>query len=173
MRASTGSGLPGIVSQPVRRAGSFHFPTSMHQPSVLAVIMGGGRGTRLYPLTKERCKPAVPPLGNTGWSISRSAIVLNSGINPHLPVDAISTRLPCTSRAEHLHFDSFGRGLSTSWRPSRRKEYQLVPGHRRCRAAQFRALPHYPHDYLLILAGDQLYDGFSQGHRPHIATGPT
>jgi len=31
--------------------------------NVLCVIMGGGRGTRLYPLTKERCKPAVPLAG--------------------------------------------------------------------------------------------------------------
>ncbi|MGB2705493.1 MAG: sugar phosphate nucleotidyltransferase, partial [Candidatus Omnitrophota bacterium] len=30
---------------------------------VLCVIMGVGRGTRLYPLTKERCKPAVPLAG--------------------------------------------------------------------------------------------------------------
>ena len=30
---------------------------------VNCVIMGGGRGTRLYPLTKLRCKPAVPLAG--------------------------------------------------------------------------------------------------------------
>ena len=30
---------------------------------IISVIMGGGRGTRLYPLTMERCKPAVPLAG--------------------------------------------------------------------------------------------------------------
>ena len=31
--------------------------------NTLAVILGGGQGTRLYPLTKERAKPAVPMAG--------------------------------------------------------------------------------------------------------------
>ena len=33
---------------------------------VLAIILGGGRGERLYPLTKHRAKPALPLAGNTG-----------------------------------------------------------------------------------------------------------
>ena len=32
-------------------------------PSVLTIILGGGRGTRLFPLTQYRCKPAVPLAG--------------------------------------------------------------------------------------------------------------
>jgi hypothetical protein len=35
------------------------------QQSVLGVILGGGAGTRLYPLTKKRAKPAVPLVGTT------------------------------------------------------------------------------------------------------------
>ena len=34
-------------------------PTRYHEGEVLAVIMGGGQGSRLFPLTKERSKPAV------------------------------------------------------------------------------------------------------------------
>ena len=33
------------------------------QNSVLTIILGGGRGTRLFPLTQHRCKPAVPLAG--------------------------------------------------------------------------------------------------------------
>ena len=42
---------------------------------ILAVILGGGQGKRLYPLTVERSKPAVPIAGNTASSILPSAIV--------------------------------------------------------------------------------------------------
>ena len=47
--------------------------------SVHCVIMGGGRGTRLYPLTKLRCKPAVPLGGSTGWSIFQSVTASTRG----------------------------------------------------------------------------------------------
>ena len=36
---------------------------SVNTSNVLSVIMGGGQGTRLFPLTKERSKPAVPLAG--------------------------------------------------------------------------------------------------------------
>ena len=36
---------------------------SPNTSNVLSVIMGGGAGTRLFPLTKERAKPAVPLAG--------------------------------------------------------------------------------------------------------------
>ena len=36
---------------------------SLNTSNVLCVIMGGGQGTRLFPLTKERSKPAVPLAG--------------------------------------------------------------------------------------------------------------
>ena len=35
----------------------------MTRHNVISIIMGGGHGTRLYPLTKYRCKPAVPLAG--------------------------------------------------------------------------------------------------------------
>ena len=48
---------------------------------VLSVIMGGGRGTRLYPLTKERCKPAVPLAGKYRLVDIPISNCLNSGFN--------------------------------------------------------------------------------------------
>ena len=43
--------------------------------------MGGGRGTRLYPLTKERCKPAVPLAGKYRLVDIPISNCLNSGYN--------------------------------------------------------------------------------------------
>ena len=48
---------------------------------VVCVIMGGGRGTRLYPLTKERCKPAVPLAGKYRLIDIPISNCLNSGFN--------------------------------------------------------------------------------------------
>ena len=51
------------------------------QKRVLAVIMGGGRGTRLHPLTLERCKPAVPLAGKYRLVDIPISNCLNSDIN--------------------------------------------------------------------------------------------
>ena len=48
---------------------------------VLCVILGGGRGTRLYPLTKERCKPAAPLFGKYRLIDVPVSNCLNSGFN--------------------------------------------------------------------------------------------
>ena len=44
----------------------------MKKKKAIAIVLGGGRGTRLYPLTMDRAKPAVPFAGNTGLLISLS-----------------------------------------------------------------------------------------------------
>lgn len=49
--------------------------------SVLAVILGGGAGTRLYPLTKQRAKPAVPIGGAYRLIDVPMSNCINSGIN--------------------------------------------------------------------------------------------
>ncbi|HEX2101258.1 MAG TPA: sugar phosphate nucleotidyltransferase, partial [Candidatus Synoicihabitans sp.] len=51
------------------------------EKNVVAVIMGGGRGTRLHPLTMERCKPAVPLAGKYRLVDIPISNCLNSNIN--------------------------------------------------------------------------------------------
>ena len=49
--------------------------------NVLCVILGGGRGTRLFPLTKERAKPAVPLAGKYRLIDIAVSNCLNSGLH--------------------------------------------------------------------------------------------
>ena len=76
----------------------------------ITVVLGGGRGNRLFPLTQERCKPAVPVGGDLPphrHSISNS---LNSGI------DRVFVLTQFNSASLHSHisntyrFDTFGKG---------------------------------------------------------------
>jgi len=142
-------------------------------PSVLAVIMGGGQGKRLYPLTKERCKPAVPLAGKYRLVDIPISNCLNSGINRIFLLTQFNTASLHRHVQSTYHFDSFGRGFvdimaaeqtekNTNW-------YQGTADAVRRNFVHFRT---YPHDYLLILAGDQLYRmDFRKVIAQHIATG--
>src|SRR5665811_1641910 len=81
------------------------------QKRVLAVIMGGGRGTRLYPLTMERCKPAVPLAGKYRLVDIPISNCLNSGYNRIF----LLTQFHTASLHRHIQstyrFDSFGGGF--------------------------------------------------------------
>ena len=62
--------------------------------NVLAVILGGGRGARLYPLTKMRSKPAVPIAGKYRLIDIPISNCINSGYLPHRRVDPVQLGLP-------------------------------------------------------------------------------
>jgi glucose-1-phosphate adenylyltransferase len=140
---------------------------------VLSVIMGGGRGTRLYPLTKERCKPAVPLAGKYRLVDIPISNCLNSGYNRIFLLTQFLTASLHRHINKSFHFDPFGAGfidllsaeqtnLSTSW-------YEGTAD------AVRRNLDHFnghAHDYILILSGDQLYRmDFRKIVDQHIATG--
>ncbi len=77
---------------------------------VLSIILGGGKGTRLYPLTKERAKPAVP----FGGKYRLVDIPISNSINSGFKQIYILTQF--NSASLHLHiahtyqFDAFSRG---------------------------------------------------------------
>ncbi|MBI4827858.1 MAG: glucose-1-phosphate adenylyltransferase [Nitrospinae bacterium] len=64
----------------------------------LAVILGGGRGTRLYPLTKERCKPAVP----LGGKYRLIDVPISNCINSGLRDIYIVTQFMSASLNQHI-----------------------------------------------------------------------
>ena len=84
--------------------------TSM-RPRTICIVLGGGRGTRLYPLTKPRCKPAVPLAGKYRLADIPISNCLNSGLNEIY----VLTQFNTASLHRHIQatysFDPFGGGL--------------------------------------------------------------
>jgi glucose-1-phosphate adenylyltransferase len=143
-----------------------------NQKRVLAIIMGGGRGTRLHPLTQERCKPAVPLAGKYRLVDIPISNCINSDINRIF----ILTQFNTASLHRHIqstyHFDPFGGGfvdiLSAEQTEKSLDWYQGTADAVRRNLLHFRA---FPHDLVLILSGDQLYRmDFREIIEQHIAT---
>jgi glucose-1-phosphate adenylyltransferase len=143
------------------------------QKRVLAVIMGGGRGTRLSPLTLERSKPAVPLAGKYRLVDIPISNCINSDINRIF----ILTQFQTASLHRHVqstyHFDPFGGGfvdiLSAEQTEKSADWYQGTADAVRRNLVHFRSTPH---DLVLILSGDQLYRmDYRKIIEEHIATG--
>ncbi len=148
-------------------------PTPTTQKRVLAVIMGGGRGTRLSPLTAERCKPAVPLAGKYRLVDIPISNCLNSDINRIF----LLTQFQTASLHRHVqgtyHFDPFGGGfvdiMSAEQTEKGAHWYQGTADAVRRNLIHFRA---FPHDLVLILSGDQLYRmDYRKIIEQHLATG--
>ncbi len=128
------------------------------RPKVLSVIMGGGRGTRLHPLTKERCKPAVPLAGKYRLVDIPISNCINSDLNRIFLLTQFNTASLHRHIQESYKFDPFGGGFvdilaaeqterGSSW-------YQGTADAVRQNLHHFGD---FDFDYLLILSGDQLY----------------
>ncbi len=125
---------------------------------VLGVIMGGGKGTRLHPLTKMRSKPAVPIAGKYRLIDIPISNCINSGINRV----AILTQFNSVSLHRHIsqtyNFDVFHTGwvdiLAAEQTPERADWYQGTSDAVRKQLFEIQASGA---EYVLILAGDHLY----------------
>jgi len=140
---------------------------------VLSVIMGGGRGTRLYPLTKERCKPAVPLAGKYRLVDIPISNCLNSGFNRIFVLSQFLTASLHRHIQKSYQFDPFGGGfidiLSAEQTEKSNAWYEGTADAVRRNLVHFHR---HGHDYVLILSGDQLYRmDFSKIVDQHIATG--
>jgi glucose-1-phosphate adenylyltransferase len=128
------------------------------QKRVLAVIMGGGRGTRLHPLTAERCKPAVPLAGKYRLVDIPISNCLNSEINRIFLLTQFQTASLHRHVVNTYQFDAFGGGfvdiLSAEQTEKTTDWYQGTADAVRRNLIHFRS---FPHDLVLILSGDQLY----------------
>jgi glucose-1-phosphate adenylyltransferase len=126
--------------------------------NVICVIMGGGRGTRLYPLTAERCKPAVPLAGKYRLVDIPISNCVNSGLNQIF----VLTQFNTASLHRHIQgsykFDHFGSGfvdiLSAEQTEKGSNWYQGTADAVR---QNLHHLNPKDNDLVLILSGDQLY----------------
>ncbi len=131
---------------------------SPNTSKVLSVIMGGGQGLRLFPLTRDRAKPAVPLAGK----YRLVDIPISNCINSNLRRVYLLTQFNSASLHRHISqsykFDQFTGGFveilaaeqtfgDTSW-------YQGTADAVRKNLTHFL---NHDFDYLLILSGDQLY----------------
>lgn len=131
--------------------------------NIHAIIMGGGRGTRLYPLTKSRCKPAVPLAGKYRLVDIPISNCLNSGINRIFLLTQFKTASLHRHVQEAYQFDRFGGGFveilaaeQTAETEDEEKWYQGTADAVR----QNLELGHFDandNDLFVILSGDQLY----------------
>ena len=126
--------------------------------NVLAIVLGGGRGTRLYPLTKYRSKPAVPLAGKYRLIDIPLSNCINSGLNRMY----VLTQFNSVSLHRHIRrtyiFDSFNAGfveiLAAQQTTQGSDWYQGTADAVR---QNLRYVEESGADYMLILSGDQLY----------------
>ena len=125
---------------------------------ILGVIMGGGRGSRLHPLTQMRSKPAVPIAGKYRLIDIPISNCINSGIFRV----AILTQFNSVSLHRHIsqayNFDVFHTGWVQIWAaeqtPQSADWYQGTADAVRKQLFEIQATGA---EYVLILAGDHLY----------------
>ena len=140
---------------------------------ILSVILGGGKGTRLYPLTQERAKPAVP----FGGKYRLVDIPISNCINSKFRNIYILTQFNTASLHFHIsstyRFDSFAGGfvevLAAEQTFDNSEWYMGTADAVRQNSYHFHS--HKPTHYM-ILSGDQLYRmNLKQFFREHLQSG--
>ena len=131
---------------------------SINTSNVLSVIMGGGQGTRLFPLTKERAKPAVPLAGKYRLVDIPISNCINSGLRRIYLLTQFNSASLHRHISQSYKFDHFSGGfveiLAAEQTFSDASWYQGTADAVRKNIIHFR---NHDWDYLLILSGDQLY----------------
>ena len=132
--------------------------TITHSREILSVILGGGAGSRLYPLTASRSKPAVPIAGKYRLVDIPISNCLNNGIGRMF----VLTQFNSASLNRHIkntyHFSAFSKAfvdiLAAEQTPDNPAWYQGTADAVR---QGLRHIEPFDSDYILILSGDQLY----------------
>lgn len=140
---------------------------------MISLILGGGAGTRLFPLTEQRSKPAVP----IGGKYRLIDIPISNCLNSGLKRMFVLTQFNSASLNQHIkntyHFDAFSSGFvdilaaeqtrgSDKWFQGTADAVRQTKHH----------LSNHEYDFIMILSGDQLYQmDFEKMARYHINQG--
>lgn len=135
---------------------------------VVVLVLGGGRGTRLYPLTKYRSKPAVPIAGEYRLIDVPLSNCLNSGLNRIY----VLTQFNSVSLHRHIrntyNFDQFSKGFVEILAAQQTNDHSnWYQGTADAVRQNLRYVEEPGIEYVLILSGDQLY---RMDYREMIAT---
>ena len=134
------------------------FVSSVRSLGVVAIVLGGGRGTRLYPLTKERAKPAVPVGGRYRLVDIPLSNCIHSGINRIFVVTQFNSRSLHRHINETFKFDIFSRGFVEILAAEQTEQsgdwFQGTADAIRQNLWHFR---NAKAEHFLILSGDHLY----------------
>lgn len=125
---------------------------------VVSVVLGGGRGSRLFPLTHERAKPAVPLFGKYRLIDVTLSNCINSGLNRVF----VLTQFLSASLHRHImmayKFDTFSRGfveILAAEQTERSQDWFL--GTADAVRSTLHHILHFDSSETLILSGDHLY----------------
>lgn len=140
---------------------------------MISLILGGGAGSRLFPLTEKRSKPAVP----IGGKYRLIDIPISNCINSGVKRMFVLTQYNSASLNAHIkntyNFDVFTRGfvdiLAAEQTPGNKEWFQGTADAVRQSTQHFMR---HDFDYILILSGDQLYSmDFEEMAKHHIRNG--
>ena len=146
---------------------------TLNNKKVVAIVLGGGRGTRLYPLTMDRSKPAVPFAGK----YRLVDIPISNCINSNIRQIYVLTQFNSASLHNHIastyNFDAFSGGFVEIL--AAEQTYTSETWYQGTADAVRKNLKHFHDqnaDYYIILSGDQLYSmDFRDMLDRHIETG--
>lgn len=126
--------------------------------NVVAIVLGGGRGTRLHPLTLERSKPAVPLAGKYRLVDVAISNCINSGIRKIYVLTQFNSASLNRHIAQTYKFDAFSEGfveiLAAEQTPETENWYQGTADAVR---KTLRHIQEASATHVLVLAGDALY----------------
>ena len=128
------------------------------QNNTLAIIMGGGAGTRLFPLTQKRAKPAVPLAAKYRLVDIPISNCLNSGFRQVYVLTQFNTESLHRHITASYKFDRFSKSFVEVLAAQQTiEDDRWYQGTADAVRQNLRYFVERPYEYYLILSGDQLY----------------